>query len=261
MTPDPQHAFAQDGFACAPPLYSAAELADVSAAMDRILAGQYETGVAPFSAHRPEHLTQPLVKIDNAQRADRTILAFLSDPRLGEWAARVSGARQRVQVWSTQLLVKRPQADAAVTAGGIGWHRDQTYWQMWEPGSVLFTAWIAVSDVRAECGPMCMVPGSQRWPDAAGGNFFSDDLEAVKNGFPLPPDATWRETPMVLAPGAVSFHHQRTIHGSHPNRSTVERRSFAVHLCTENARLVAGSTDRYAEAVTDPRHAPVIWEA
>ena len=37
-----------------------------------------------------------------------------------------------------------------------------------------------LSDVQLASGPVCMVPGSQNWPDAEGGNFFGGDLEEVK---------------------------------------------------------------------------------
>ena len=37
----------------------------------------------------------------------------------------------------------------------IGWHQDRTYWQEWDDGSELFTAWIALSDVTAEAAKCC----------------------------------------------------------------------------------------------------------
>lgn len=246
------------GFCCAPPVYGSDEIALVNAAVDAVLRGEYETGVAPFHKHRPEHLTQPLVKIDMAQLANRTILSFLSDRRLGECAARVTGAR-RVQVWATQLLIKRP---GTPTTGGVGWHRDETYWKFWTPDSELFTAWIALSEVGLEQGPVCMISGSHRWADAEGGNFFDGNLDAVKKAFAPPAPDAWRETPMLLPPGAVSFHHKRTIHGSYPNTSAVERRSFAVHMCTENARLRPDAKPSpYVAHLDDPCHAPVIWDS
>ncbi len=257
-TEDIQTDFERDGFAFIPPVYATDELQRVNDAMDAVLRGEYETGVAPFHEHTPEHLTQPLVKIDNAQLANRTLLAFLSDSRFGEWAARVSGA-QRVQIWSTQLLVKRPSDQP--TQGGVGWHRDETYWKYWTRESELFTAWIALSDVRAESGPLCMVSGSHRWPDAEGGNFFSGDLDAVKQGFAPPSEDAWQEVPMILAPGAMSFHNKRTIHGSYANTSQRERRSFAVHLRTENAELRPDvELNPYIDKLDDPLYAPVIWQ-
>jgi hypothetical protein len=76
------------------------------------------------------------------QVANRAIRELISHPALGALAAEVTGAR-RVQVWWVQLLYKPP------TTGGqggtsIGWHQDRHYWQVWEEGSELFTAWVAL---------------------------------------------------------------------------------------------------------------------
>ena len=84
-----------------------------------------------------------------------------------------------VQVWWTQLLYKPPQA-AAPTNTTIGWHQDRSYWGAWEEGSELFTAWVALSDVTAESGPMKFVRGSHRWGFLEGSDFYGQDNEALR---------------------------------------------------------------------------------
>ena len=66
------------------------------------------------------------------------------------------------QVWWVQMLIKPPQDDDGKVQANIGWHQDRNYWQLWEEGSELFTAWVAVSNMVTECGPMNFPHGSHK---------------------------------------------------------------------------------------------------
>ena len=70
----------------------------------------------------------------------------------------------------------------------------------------------------------------------------------------------------VLPPGAGSFHHRLTYHGSGPNTSSGPRRSFAIHLRTQNSELADLSPLPVEEAaylsyLDDPELCPVIYRA
>ena len=251
-----QESYVANGFGQIQALYGADDIAKVNRAVDAVIRGEYDLDRAPSTAHDPSHLTQSLVKINDAHLASHDIYSFLTDPRFGDAVGRVTGAK-RVQIWATQLLVKRPSSD---TQGGVGWHRDETYWKYWTGDSELFTAWIALSDVTFDSGPVCMVPGSHGWQDDCGGNFFDGDLDSVKRTYASKSGEPWVEEPMILAPGAISFHHKRTVHGSYANTSTAERRSIAVHMCTENAWPDKDAQYQfYTQNLDDPMHAPVIF--
>jgi ectoine hydroxylase-related dioxygenase (phytanoyl-CoA dioxygenase family) len=45
----------------------------------------------------------------------------------------------------------------------VGWHQDWQYWRYWEDDSELFTAWIAISDVQEDLGPVSFLVGSHQW--------------------------------------------------------------------------------------------------
>lgn len=229
--------FAREGFFIAPSLIPPDLLARVRTRIDAVYAGDYETGIPPLGS--PPKRTQPptsLVKIDNAHRSDRTILELVSHPAIGHWAAALTSA-QFVQVFATQLLIKPPLPEGQVS---VGWHQDQEYWNPALEGE-LFTAWVAISDVTERSGPMRFVRGSQHWGLLNAGDFFSSNLEALKNGIQEKSDrGSWQETAAVLPPGGVSFHHNLTVHGSGPNLSTTPRVSFAIHLRTEKSRLRDG---------------------
>lgn len=164
-----------------------------------------------------------------------------------------------MQIWASQLLYKPAGGDSA---GQVGWHQDFMYWkETWEPESELFTAWVAVSDVRSESGPMCFVPGSHRWGYLNAGDFFNSDRDRTRNQIRVPSGETWSEVPAILSPGAVSLHHRQMYHASGPNVSSSPRISFALHLRTENSRRLAGCDNHYIRDLADPQAAPVIYRA
>ena len=190
--------------------------------VDDVLAGRYETGIPPQPSYwNPGDDPNKLGKVEMPQLANRAIKELVSHPNLGRLAAEVTGAK-RVQVWWVQLLSKPPASTDAGSGVSVGWHQDRQYWKAWKEGSELFTAWVAVSDVGPDTGPMAFVNGSHKWGLLNQGAFYidnSDDIEMQREQITLPPGETWREVEATMSPGGVSFHHCLTFHGSRPNRS------------------------------------------
>jgi ectoine hydroxylase-related dioxygenase (phytanoyl-CoA dioxygenase family) len=136
----------------------------------------------------------------------------------------------------------------------------------------MLTAWVPFHDCDEETGTITFVDGSHRWDDVGDLDFFDGRFEDAALA---PAGQEIVRVPAVLRRGQVSFHHNRLIHGSGPNRSSRPRRSMAVHLQTgdnrwqdvpprpgaeayhrndELARRVGGRPD-YA----DPRLFPQLW--
>lgn len=239
-------------------LFPPALVARAIEGMDAVRRGEYDTGRPPQpSPWKPGDDPNKLCKIEQPQFASHAIQELLRYPALSALAAELTGATM-VQVWWVQLLVK-PSAPADVAAAtNVGWHQDRAYWGIWEEGSELFTAWIALSDVREESGPMRFVRGSHRWGLLPEGDFFAQDLAGQQSAIPLPEGADWQEASAVLPPGGVSFHDDYTLHGSGLNISGEPRRSFAVHLRTQNSRPVENRRTGLAEFIDDPALCPVI---
>jgi ectoine hydroxylase-related dioxygenase (phytanoyl-CoA dioxygenase family) len=229
--------YERDGYFIAPPLISADLLARVRTRIAAVYAGEYETGIPPVGL--PQAAQEPpktLVKIDNSHRSDRTILELVSHPAIGRWAAALTGGKM-IQVFATQLLIKPAGGQGGVN---VGWHQDQEYWEGALQGEI-FTAWVAISDVTAESGPMRFVRGSNHWGLLKAGDFFSDQLDALKQRIQAKRGGgAWQEVAAVLPPGGVSFHHRLTVHGSGPNLGPGPRVSFAIHLRTEKSGLRDG---------------------
>ena len=251
--------FENDGVLIAPAVIPPDLLARVRRRIEAVCAGEYETGIAPGGTP-PALAVSPkaLVKIDNAHRSDRTILELVSHPEIGRLAAAITGA-SFVQVFATQLLIKPPAA-AAPGQSNVGWHQDQEYWDAALEGELL-TAWVAISDVTADSGPMRFVRGSNHWGLLKSGDFFSGDLAGIKQRIREKQGGSpWEEVSAVLPPGGVSFHHRLTVHGSGPNHGTGPRVSFAVHLRTEKSGLRKGTTWQqagYLSDFADPVGSPV----
>ncbi|MXW03706.1 MAG: phytanoyl-CoA dioxygenase family protein [Gemmatimonadetes bacterium] len=258
IPPDAGERYRRDGFFFSPPIIPTDLISRVTASMDAVMAGEYETGEPPRRSWNPGDDPKCIRKIDQAHLSDRTIYELASHPAIGHWASVLLGAK-RVQLWASQMLYKPPAGPDGGVTGNVGWHQDKQYWRYLE--GELFTAWVAVSDVTAASGPMRFLRGSHRWGLLDSGDFFGHDHEAQRKDIPVPEGESWVEVEAVLPPGAVSFHDRHTYHASGPNVSNAPRRSFAFHLRTENTRPVEGRNDYYLQHLDDPAYCPVLYEA
>lgn len=253
--------FERDGYFIRPSVIPAELLTRVRRRIDAVYAGDYETGIPPCGSPKgSKEPPQKLVKIDNAHRSDRTIFELVTHPAIGQWAAALTGAKM-VQVFACQMLIKPPGGQGGVN---VGWHQDQEYWDAALSGE-LFTAWVAISDVTAESGPMRFVRGSNHWGLLKSGDFFSDKLDELKQRIQAKSGGNaWQEVAAVLPPGGVSFHHRLTVHGSGENHAAGPRVSFAIHLRTEKSGLREGTKWQdagYLNDFNDPIGSPVCYRA
>ena len=256
----PNTAYVRDGFyihdAAVWPLEAVERAVE---GMDAVRRGEYDTGVPPRpSAWQPGDDPQRLCKIEKPQIANRAIMDLIKHPALGALAAEVCGA-EWVQVWWVQLLYKPPVAGAGSSRTHVGWHQDRNYWGAWEEGSELFTAWVALSEVGLDDGPMHFVRGSHQWGLLPGSDFFGQDLAEQKRELAALASDEWVEVAATLPKGGVSFHHCLTLHGSGPNYSAGPRRSLAIHMRTERSRPVDGKREGLTAFIDDPTHCPVVF--
>jgi non-heme Fe2+,alpha-ketoglutarate-dependent halogenase len=135
--------------------------------------------------------------------------------------------------WTTNFFIKEGQ-DAAF----VSWHQDSTYWGLSEPDVV--TAWIALSESTSANGAMQVIPGShllEQLPhrdSLAANNLLTRGQEVAVQVDPRTAVA------LQLAPGEMSLHHVRIIHGSPPNTSTERRIGFAIRYIPTYVRQLEG---------------------
>ncbi len=240
--------FRENGYWLGPRILDEARLERLRAAMDRVYAGEFETGRAPWAGGwKPSGNPLEVRKTDNAHWANREIRALALDPAIGAIAARLLGAPS-IRLWHDQLLYKPGQAGGAREGGNVGWHQDSHYWQC--APLELITAWVAFDDVTPENGCMSVVPGSHQWGLLPAGDFFSQDMAAMGAQYERLTGRPFQTVPCPLPAGAVSFHHCLTIHGSGPNTTARPRRSLAIHLMPGSDRYIAGtSCDNHMNAI------------
>ncbi|HXG24190.1 MAG TPA: phytanoyl-CoA dioxygenase family protein [Chthonomonadales bacterium] len=227
--------FRENGYWIAPKLFDEGVLSEACEHMEMIYRGEHDKGEAPFKHYRDWHENPGcLRKTDNSWWADSVMTQFATSPLLGHIAALLLGVEE-IYLWHDQMLYKPAHSAEA----NIGWHQDKAYWAT-SSTTDMITAWVAFEDVNEANGCMRVVPGSHRWGLLNENDGFNQDLEGQRSRMHLPEGAVWKEVPLTMKAGQVSFHHCMTVHGSGPNVTSKPRRSIAVHLMSGEARLVKG---------------------
>jgi len=236
---DADVAFYQEhGYYISQPILTDDELDDAVYGSERHYAGERDY-VFPLRAGyldwKPED-GDGLRQNDYVSLQNEQIRRLVENPLIGAIAARLSRETKVVRLFHDQLIYKPPRQ-----GGGdciVGWHTDRAYWQTCTSDQML-TAWIPFQSTDARIGTLTVIDGSHKWPGAEQFNTFREhDLTALEARFGSGGKRI-TEVPLILARGQVSFHHCRTIHGSHPNLGTSPRIALAVHL--------QGSDNRYVE--------------
>ncbi len=189
---------------------------------------------------------------------------LVHDPRIVEPVSAVLGPN--VLLWSMDWFIKEPSAgeregtplarrepSAGEREGTprarkkpgpayVSYHQDATYWGL-EPHHVA-TAWIALSDAGPNTGPMRFLPGSHEGPVFEQDDTFADD-NLLSRGQVVKASVDEAKTVLApLAPGEMSIHHVRVIHGSEPNRSGDRRIGMMLRYCATDVRQTKAAGDR-----------------
>ncbi|MEP7070165.1 MAG: phytanoyl-CoA dioxygenase family protein, partial [Usitatibacter sp.] len=149
--------------------------------------------------------------------------------------------------WTTNFFIKEANNPAFVS-----WHQDSTYWGLDRPDVV--TAWVALTPSNMSNGAMGFIPGTHKKDQLphrdtfAKNNLLTRGQEiavAVNEG-----DAVTIE----LAPGEMSLHHVRLVHGSPPNPSSDRRIGFAIRYIPTSVKQVAGEDSATLVRGVDNEH-------
>ena len=156
--------------------------------------------------------------------------------------------------WTTNFFIKEARNPAFVS-----WHQDSTYWGLDRPEVV--TAWVAFTAATEANGAMEYIPGSHKLEQMPHRDTFAQhNLLTRGQEVAVALDAGARRV-IRLAPGEMSLHHVRLVHGSPPNPSDDRRIGFAIRYVPTRLKQIAGEDsatlvrgeDRFRHFELEPR--------
>ena len=247
----------QHGFGFLEKIFTDKETDHCKSSLEKILNGFYETGKPPenrfWEIDDDEH---SIIKIDKPHLCDQNVWNFITNKSFGLALSNLTKSK-KIKIWHSQLVWKPTSKGSS---GNAGWHRDAQYWPFWSEKG-LYTAWIALTDVRSSSGPVKYICNSNRWDKIDGLDFFKKDLKN-QNRILTKNKSTFNVVDSILNKGQVSVHKSLTYHSSGSNRDLNPRVGLVVHFCNENSRRVSvkGENKNYLNYLQDEIFAPVIYE-
>ena len=149
--------------------------------------------------------------------------------------------------WTTNFFIKEANNPAFVS-----WHQDSTYWGLNRPDVV--TAWVAFTPSNGTNGAMQFIPGTHLGEQIPHRDTFAkNNLLTRGQEVAVEVDET-KAVQIVLAPGEISLHHVRLVHGSPANPSNDRRIGFAIRYIPTSVAQIAGEDSATLVRGTDTFH-------
>lgn len=160
---------------------------------------------------------------------DPVFAAFSHGPQLAQVAYDLGLAQP--QIWQSMYIFKQPGI-----GGEVRWHQDATYFET-APISVT-TFWFALEDATLENGCLWVEPGGHRTAMRERFVRVGDQVSVEKlDSTPWPGDAT--AVPLEAKAGSLVCFHGLLPHYSAPNRSSISRHAYTLHVTDGQSRYSA----------------------
>ena len=139
--------------------------------------------------------------------------------------------------------------------------RDIQYWPFWEATGV-FTAWIALTDVFSNSGPVRYILGSNHWNEIKGVDFFNNDIESQDKTIQQK-HKDYKVVNAEISSGSIAIHGSKTYHSSIKNTSGAPRVGMVVHFATDQAKRInlVGRHSNYLDMLSDLSICPIIYDS
>ena len=252
-----KYSLREDGFCFLPLVFSKQEIQNSIEGLWRVINGEYRSGRKPECRFwNPGDDPHSIIKIDKPHLSDSSVWKLITNKKLGQLLARATKAKC-IQVWHSQVVWK-PHSKGQ--KGNAGWHRDAQYWPFWSKEG-LYTAWIALTDVSINSGPLRFLRGSNLWKTIEGMDFFNQNIKSQEKIL----DKLKKHKDVVCATlraGEVSIHSSQTYHSSMGNLEKKPRIGMVVHFRTDESKRidVGGSNKHYLDQIEDNEIAPIIYQ-
>lgn len=182
-----------------------------------------------FAEHL-EHKSDKLSdELDTPHHRDERLLSFLLDPTVLDVVEPIIGPD--IMLWSSHFISKDP-----FTGRATPWHEDSSYWDgRLSRYDKIITIWLSLDGSDPENGCMRVIPGTHT-------NGFSDytAVDRAENTFATEITGVDESAAVdfVLAPGEVSLHDGRIMHGATANRSPRRRTGYTMRYIAADVRIV-----------------------
>jgi ectoine hydroxylase-related dioxygenase (phytanoyl-CoA dioxygenase family) len=212
----------------------------LKARLNQIFNGTYTSGRQPkYRSCSPIAARETMCRVSFPHLCDPAIWDLIQGSVFPSLAAAVCATRT-LQAWFIHALRKVPVG--VEEHNYVGWHQDSQYTTQYFERD-FFTAWIALTDVTADSGPVHYIEGShtcKKLLPREGGSGFSHTggFYALKERALTALGIVDRERQHFAKAGSVSFHHSRLLHGSSPCVAGEPRITLVLHLRSELNRLV-----------------------
>lgn len=113
------------------------------------------------------------------------------------------------------------------------WHQDEAFWEL-DLGYHACAVWLALDDVDVDNGCMQFLPGSHTGGIVTHRHLYDDPLVSALVIDDVDPSAA---VAVPLAAGGATFHTQRTMHHTGPNRTDRRRRAYAMEVQLPPVRI------------------------
>jgi chlorinating enzyme len=140
---------------------------------------------------------------------------------------------QHLLCWTTNFFIKE-----AANPAFVSWHQDSTYWGLDRPDVV--TAWVALTPSHKANGAMEFIPGTHTSDQIPHRDTFAKNNLLTRGQEVAVEVDQAKAVAIELAPGEMSLHHVRLVHGSPPNPSNDRRIGFAIRYIPTSVRQIAG---------------------
>lgn len=229
LSPAQVEEFFEQGFTVVPDVFNSAEVAEMSAALDRLQDLAFRLGqtqiyngsqfVLEEVKSGPNAGQKTIRRISWCGPAEPVLARFSIDQRLLSMAAQLLG--------STEMnhLIQQVHYKLPGMAVKFDWHQDSLH-RGFEEGQFkdlngrgsYVQELVAIDDCTQENGPVLFIPGSNKLGHLS-------ELAQPQPGVALSYDPQ-RAVPAIMKAGSVALFGPYTVHGSSPNQSDKPRRVF-----------------------------------
>jgi non-heme Fe2+,alpha-ketoglutarate-dependent halogenase len=213
--------FNRNGYIAPVRIFSPAEIADIRAYFDQLLAKVLAAGGDSYS-------------ISTAHLKYGRVYEILTDKRIVACVKDVLG--EDVIAWGSHFFCKMPRDGKQVA-----WHQDASYWPLTPTKAV--TVWLAIDDADCENACMRFISGSHHFghltfrpSDSHEHNVLNQTIEnAEQYGTPVDD---------ILQAGEVSLHSDLLLHGSEANQSDRRRCGLTLRYCAAEVHAHLGWNEK-----------------